>query len=81
MYELKPCPFCGSADVTFEKTEWDEKSFTGEPQLVQRLDVRCNNCGASSGKVAGLYTQVGNRLQARAAELWNRRANDDRFIN
>lgn len=74
--ELKPCPFCGSSDVTFEKIEWSEKSFIGEPQLIQRLRVKCNNCGASSPKVAGLYMQVGSRLQVRAAELWTRRVKE-----
>ena len=61
MIELKPCPFCGSADI--------EISFRypllGKKEL--RMLVVCNCCGCMTAQY---------RNEDKAVEAWNRRHNN-----
>lgn len=63
MDELKPCPFCG------EKEDIDYGIFNG---TLKGFDyVQCQNCGAEIHAI-----HKAERFIV-AAELWNRRSNDD----
>ena len=62
---LKPCPFCGSADLSLK--EYREYSEWGEPMPPSYI-IECDGCGITvtdwnvKGEAAGL------------AEAWNDRA-------
>ena len=62
-FELRPCPFCGSAATLY-----------GDPQEDGDCIVICNECGATSGyfydreKAAGAW----NRREA-AAGMWRQK--------
>ncbi len=57
--KLKPCPFCGSANV-------DVFNSFGDPSTDENImNVECINCGAEGGIGKG---------EEKAAAAWNRRA-------
>lgn len=62
--DLRPCPFCGSTDITY--TDWDSKiAFEGlDPQYEE---VMCNNCGANT------FRNKRSDDAVSAKEKWNRR--------
>ena len=42
--EMRPCPFCGSNDITIDS--YSVMEFSNKPD-EQMAEVECNNCGAS----------------------------------
>ena len=61
--DLKPCPFCGNAEV---------KLITGEPLKHAWAQVICGLC-ETSGPMTGPYM---DEIKRRAVEVWNRRAGE-----
>ena len=65
MDELKPCPFCGSTNIVF-----------AEGSTFRWLAAGCGDCGAigeeTRVKTLGERDEEGDKK--RAAEAWNRRA-------
>ena len=59
--ELKPCPFCGG-EAKFGNSFWDG------------VFVYCTNCGCQTEYATDDKQCVAEK---RAADLWNRRANDE----
>ena len=61
--ELKPCPFCGSSNVTLEVEYGSDcgYGFGGHT-------VICNNCGVQT-----IYYET----KEEAIEAWNKRADDE----
>ncbi len=55
--KIRCCPFCGGFDVSFKGYE-------------NAFMVKCNTCGARSGKVKNDDTRKG---LAKAQKLWNKR--------
>jgi Lar family restriction alleviation protein len=84
--ELKPCPFCGGTKL---KIDSKSKSISYRHVDVFTASVRCNVCHARGGTASG---ECGNyyfgtprseklttlaEIEQRAAEAWNRRADDE----
>ena len=63
MAELKPCPFCGG-------TAQLDHDYAGVSVYAK---VRCTNCGATTRAMKISTTES---CDMKAAEAWNRRAND-----
>lgn len=68
--EIKPCPFCGSQDLTFQTSTEDRE---GVP-----ANIICGHCGAC-GPWEYLKREVldtawdDNTIPAKLIELWNER--------
>ena len=60
--KLKPCPFCGSGNLTLRNDAWFE------------VAVRCNNCTAD---VAFDAAHLAENPDLATVDLWNRRVNND----
>lgn len=70
--KLKPCPFCGSADV---------ESYPGGERNDGRTwfayYVHCNNCGCNGPLTQTRHYNVSSQKARNASiNLWNRRAHD-----
>ena len=63
MAELKPCPFCGG------KAELKHRLIFG----IEHSMIQCQSCGCGSAEV---QANVGFCADDRAAEAWNRRADN-----
>ena len=61
MAELKPCPFCGSKNVSY--TPIEEQSYEGHTEGF----IWCHGCGFSSDVFLDLEFAV---------NMWNRRADN-----
>lgn len=81
--ELKPCPFCGSTKLKIDQksssnTKWNNETHRCDKLVV--VTVRCNKChtrGPTTSMYAGWYDRPTKTLAEEAAEVWNRRANDE----
>lgn len=60
---LKPCPFCGSDEVSFGYGEYGDG--------VKSIFVECEKCGATSH---GNHETVAYNVKEKAAQQWNARA-------
>lgn len=66
MSELKPCPFCGSADVRITR------SLLLRDPPIHLYGIACRHCDATVGM---------NFISEEAAkEAWNRRASNEQSI-
>jgi Lar family restriction alleviation protein len=65
--ELKPCPHCGSAEVSMSYS-----ATMQSPEPFARF-VECEECCAS-GPAVDVAPMGDDAAQSRAAELWNTRA-------
>lgn len=89
MAELKPCPFCGGMKLKIEhKAAQSYKRRQGVEQYT--FSVRCNKCHARGGTItaflrnafyalsdeAAKIMETREQAEARAAEAWNRRADN-----
>ena len=91
MFELKPCPFCGSTKLKVKR----KSRLAGCNGLDMRVEmhtysVRCNTCHARGGAVGGRvmnerftrrvqlpgWATTDKDLEAKAIEAWNRRADN-----
>lgn len=64
--KLKPCPFCGSANV-------DVFSSFGDPSTDENImNVECINCGAQGSSAKG---------EEKAVAVWNKRAGGNGAVN
>lgn len=59
--EMKPCPFCGSTRILFDRCT---------------LRVRCKGCFATSGTITG-YIRQGMKEEEAAMAAWNTRYEED----
>jgi len=82
MEELKPCPFCGSKDVSVEIVR---PYFMKEYYQSKLAAAGCHQCGASTQLFSAAYSgNLEMRMTKRAKEsakeraiiAWNRRADD-----
>lgn len=68
---LKPCPFCGGADIVFDYASTRNKRY-GEYLTI--VYVKCIFCGARSRAFNdGVSMEYAETL---ATKAWNRRADD-----
>ena len=58
MIQFKPCPFCGSTEIKFDKCT---------------LRVRCKHCFATSGVITRFIDQ-GMKEEEAAKAAWNERS-------
>ena len=73
MSELKPCPFCGSHNVSMAKgASWIAKKYRGNIRAVC-----CADCGVFGG-VFNLLALTQEEAEKRAIDSWNRRADNER---
>lgn len=71
--ELKPCPFCGSADVriaTGANLSWVAVKYRGNIRVVC-----CAECGVNGG-VFNTLSITEEKAEKAAIESWNRRADN-----
>ena len=61
--KLKPCPFCGTKDISISRTYIDP--LLREDSLPDEVHVTCSACGL------GGYAE---ETEEEAVEAWNRRA-------
>ena len=76
--KLKPCPFCGEKETAeiFDQNELDgiregEFGYSDDPNFAACCAIRNGGCGACGGFRA---------MPEQAAEAWNRRADNARYI-
>lgn len=71
--ELKPCPFCGSYKLKFEKKATKYKGCKAYVAYI-----RCNSCHARGGTVTNLTIPyaIKEDVEREAYNRWNRREND-----
>ena len=77
--EMKPCPFCGSTDVSVILDRTAEYHMNGKDtpcSASKRVFAYCNYCEAS-GPIATVDTVYPEEDKAAAMEKWNRRDHDD----
>ena len=68
--ENKPCPFCGSTDISQgEIAGW-------RPHIGNYSQSECNSCGAA-GPAAPLLDGEVDYLDQKATSAWNKRTNHD----
>ena len=69
--ELKPCPFCGG----------EAKMKHGYPgkqcKSLRQAFVQCVKCGCRTVTYKQLAYQAWSDVDRHAAEVWNRRCNDE----
>lgn len=70
--KLKPCPFCGSANVVVSDNKWDSNGFP----VVWVYFVLCTECDANGPAFRLEPGSIGSP-KLRAMELWNTRKADD----
>ena len=68
MIKLRPCPFCGSKDVRQQESLFIAYVF-------------CKSCRAEGPIVHINQLSRGQSLEAKAVELWNKRASDDVMLD
>ena len=68
MAELKPCPFCGNADI---------KDRCKRQGNWRKVYIQCRKCNARSGVIDGYINEDYQTLKDEAARLWNRRCDND----
>lgn len=77
MQELKPCPFCGGANLKIESKHNGTHYWTG----TYSVTVRCAKChargGTASCKVENCKRGCADEAaKQKAIEAWNRRVSD-----
>lgn len=90
--KLKPCPFCGYNKLKIDRKR-KRAGYTGLDDIVyyDTYSVRCPKCFSRGGAVGGRvlsriaydgeppeWATTADKLQAKAAEAWNRRATDEK---
>ena len=87
MFDLKPCPFCGSTKLKIERKQSRNVGRTA----THTYSVRCNVCHARGSTVSGRivkdprtfcsqtpeWSMTDEVLEENAIEAWNRRINYD----
>lgn len=72
MTALKPCPFCGSSDLT---SGWDFRESEGQTSYVWR--IKCNGCGVTAVMDHKYgprrFSMAMRTLKSVAEDKWNRR--------
>ena len=61
MSELKPCPKCGSEDISI----WVRANVSHKSLVNKKFYIKCNNCGHEGEET---------RYEIYAVDAWNRRA-------
>jgi hypothetical protein len=93
--ELKPCPFCGGkGKVSYKDYRFGGWNGKSDSRRKYRVQVICNRCRARGKPIITdwivNYSPYNPREEAqkafapyveRAAEAWNRRADDDGFVH
>lgn len=75
MEEMKPCPFCGSKDISVKSRILSHETGKDCPCSSTRTVLAyCNYCGCTGRRVTSNF--VGNEeIIAVATQAWNRRFN------
>lgn len=85
--KLMPCPFCGDSKyVSFGNRKFEWQTENGKTIKMIWVFVRCEHCGARTGEVEvnkktddteDVWEAI-KETRKKAAELWNRRASNDK---
>jgi len=73
--ELKPCPFCGFRRLAIEESHCEYEDDFGAVHSYT-IKIKCPSCGASGGGYGTKQDRLVEDVKEKAAEAWNRRAND-----
>lgn len=75
MAELKPCPFCGSGEISFDYRSVGRNRFREDVFITF---LKCDICGAQSRTFAFDGSDIEDRgfAESKATAAWNRRCSD-----
>lgn len=91
MTELKPCPFCGytNAGINYNEAQFLGQRYDGVKKIKFRVYGYCKKCKARGKPITvvvddvhdvGWFKRFHDEYFPKAAEEWNRRANDGQTI-